>query len=118
MSDVGGAQKRGRMIHRETAAAAFAEILAVAAERKGPWVAMATSAWSAEPQAKGLSLADLQRRIVMGTCLTYEWNRMAAARELGVSYRTLHYWLSVYRADGAPIPDGRGFSWRAGKRKA
>lgn len=71
--------------------------------------------WPSTDAKFPLSLADIQRRIVIGVCLEQGWNRAKASLELEVSTRTLDHWLDRYRKDGAPIPPGRGFRWRKGK---
>lgn len=46
------------------------------------------------------TLAEHERQVILAAIQRHEGNRTAAARELGVSRRTLHYKLREYQEDG------------------
>ncbi len=56
------------------------------------------------PVPPGVTLAEHERRLILETLARHHGNRTAAAVELGISRRTLHYRLSEYKDQGY-LPD-------------
>lgn len=54
-------------------------------------------------QGRGASLAETERDMILRTLKRHDDNRTLAARELGISRRTLHRKLNLYKADGMDI---------------
>ena len=50
----------------------------------------------------GLSLADVERKLIISCLQRFEGNKKAAAEELGVTARTLSNKLKLYRDQGFP----------------
>jgi DNA-binding NtrC family response regulator len=54
--------------------------------------------------AQGMTLADIERVVIIETLKRQNFNRTRAARVLGIGIRTLQRMLKQYRADlGGPI---------------
>lgn len=56
-----------------------------------------------EPSKAPLPLSEVERQQIMAALVRHRGNRTAAAQELGISRRTLHYRLAEYRAAGFEI---------------
>ena len=69
--------------------------------------AFAQAAQNAETQIRfesGMTLADIERVVILETLKRQNFNRTRAARTLGIGIRTLQRKLKQYRADlGLPI---------------
>jgi DNA-binding NtrC family response regulator len=50
-------------------------------------------------------LAEVEFQQIVATLQRHQGNKTAAAAELGISRRTLHYRLAEYRQRGTPIDD-------------
>jgi DNA-binding NtrC family response regulator len=66
--------------------------------------AEASASGAAPAPAPGLPLAELERLQILAAIDRHAGNRTAAAAELGISRRTLHYRLAEYRERGLPGP--------------
>jgi DNA-binding NtrC family response regulator len=56
---------------------------------------------TATPAASPVTLADAERAAILSALSRHAGNRTAAAAELGISRRKLHYWLTENRIDPA-----------------
>lgn len=58
----------------------------------------------------GQTMADVERELILGTLEHFAGNRTHAARQLGISVRTLRNKVNEYEAAGVsvPAPGGRG----------
>lgn len=58
----------------------------------------------------GQTVADVERELILGTLEHFAGNRTHAARQLGISVRTLRNKVNEYEAAGVdvPAPGGRG----------
>lgn len=54
----------------------------------------------------GMTVAEVEKQLIMETLRTTEFNRTEAARMLGISIRTLRNKLHEYRGSGENIPEG------------
>ncbi len=78
--------------------------LALDRARRRSALASLTATPVAQPEQpeSALTLAELERREILAALQRHGGNRTAAAAELGISRRTLHYRLAEYRAGGNP----------------
>jgi DNA-binding NtrC family response regulator len=67
--------------------------------------AAATAQPATEPASPtdAVTLADVEYQQILTTLRRHQGNRTAAASELGISRRTLHYKLALYRSQGLSI---------------
>jgi DNA-binding NtrC family response regulator len=66
--------------------------------------------WTSQPdpdnapqQAKAVTLANLEQQQILAALDRHQGNKTAAAAELGISRRTLHYRLAQYRSHAGPV---------------
>jgi len=55
--------------------------------------------------SRGVSIADVERRLIMATLSETQGDKRRAAAMLGVSLKTLYNRLNAYAAEGAPAPE-------------
>jgi DNA-binding NtrC family response regulator len=58
---------------------------------------------------EGLTLADIERKVILKTLSQLNGNRTRTSESLGISIRTLRNRLRDYRGDGYPVAE-----WRLG----
>jgi DNA-binding NtrC family response regulator len=92
--------ERGRH-QREAAAAQTVNLDRAGVERAAPKPADGAAADSNRPRR----MSEIERDAILHALRRHAGNRSAAARELGISRRTLHYRLVEYRQQGAMPAD-------------
>jgi DNA-binding NtrC family response regulator len=73
------------------------------ARRRISHVSAIASAMPTPPDSGIATLAEIEFREILAALQRHNGNRTAAAAELGISRRTLHYRLAEYRNRGMPI---------------
>lgn len=58
------------------------------------------------------SLKDIEREAVIAVLRTFNWNRMAAARHLIISVRTIRNLIRQYKKEGYYISDSPYCNWK------
>ncbi|MGA2232215.1 MAG: DNA-binding response regulator [Tepidisphaeraceae bacterium] len=73
------------------------------ARRRREGAAQQAAAPAETPAAKATTLAEAEYRQILAALRRHDGNKTAAAEELGISRRTLHYRLAEYRERGKEI---------------
>ena len=56
------------------------------------------------PTQQPVTLEDAEREMILQSLRRHNGNRAAAARELGITRRTLHNKINTYQDQGFPVP--------------